>query len=229
MGELMGKRIAVVLVAALALAACGSSSSSGSGGTGGSGGSNDFASLLQQSKTAKYKVTYSRDSGGDITIAQDPPKFALVESGSATYVTADGSAVTCEGSGSSATCTQLPSTSGSSIQQGLSSAFGAIGSALVAATSAGVPGLTNIVSKSGSKIAGRDATCATIDKKSLGIIGSGLPSGASYSVCVDKDTGVLLSSKSNDGSGNVSSITAKSFASPTAADFTPPATPSTIP
>jgi hypothetical protein len=237
----MGQRIAVVLVAVLALAACGSSKSSGTSdtgskfstttGSGGDGGGSDngFASLVEKAKDAKYKVTYSNSGGESFTIAQDPPKFSLTEGDSATYVTEDGSSVSCSGSGSSATCTQIPGT-GTAIQQGMSSAFGAIGQLFVTLASQNLNGLGNLVhiSTTSKTIAGRDAECATLDKNSLGVLGSAIGD-ASYQVCIDKDTGVMLSSKSTDESGKVDEITATDFGDPSDSDFTPPATPSTIP
>jgi hypothetical protein len=236
----MGKRIAVALVAVIALAACGSSNSSGagaggngshlsspSGATNGGGSStNDFASVVGKAKTATYKVTYSNSDGGSFTIAQDPPKFSLIEGESATYVTSDGSSVSCAGSGSAARCTQLPGT-GTAVQQGMASAFGAVGTLFTTLASENLHGLLNI-STTGKSIAGRDAECATIDKNSLGVLGAAIGD-ASYQVCMDKDTGVMLSSKASNGSGKADSITATDFGSPSDSDFTPPATPTTVP
>ncbi|HEX4490959.1 MAG TPA: hypothetical protein VH914_07115 [Acidimicrobiia bacterium] len=238
----MSKRIAIVLVAVLALAACGSSKSSGSGDNGshlptapgatngnGGGTNSGFASLVEQAKNAKYKVTYSSDNRDVFTIAQDPPKFAMIEGDSATYVTADGSSVSCSGTGSAATCTQLPGT-GSAIQQGMASAFGAVGQLFVTLANENLGGLSNFVHiKTTSKsIAGRDAECAALDKSSLGVLGASIGN-ASYQVCVDKDTGVMLSTKTTDQSGKTDEVTATDFSSPSDSDFTPPATPSTIP
>lgn len=232
------KRIAVVLVAVLALAACGSSKSSGAGNggnptipgsktTSGGGSDSGFASLVGKAKDAKYKVTYQNSSdNGSFTIAQDPPKFSLVEGDSATYVTSDGSSVSCSGTGSSATCTELPGT-GTAIQQGMASAFGAVGSLFVTLASENLNGLVNISTTSKS-IAGRDAECATVDKNTLGVLGAAIGN-ASYQVCIDKDTGVMLSSKSTDQTGKTDEITATDFGSPSDSDFTPPATPSTVP
>jgi hypothetical protein len=235
------KRIAVVLVAVLALAACGSSKSSGTsdtgshltdtpGSTSGSGSDNGFGSLVQKAKDAKYKVTYSSSSGSDsFTIAQDPPKFSFVQADSATYVTADGSSVSCSGTGSDATCTQLPGATGSAMQQGWAAAFGGVGQLFVtlANESNSIGNLVHI-STTTKSIAGRDAECATIDMYSVSFLAAAIGV-ASYQVCVDKDTGVMLSSKSTDKNGKSDEITATDFGSPSDSDFTPPATPSTIP
>jgi hypothetical protein len=238
----MAKRMTIVLVAVLALAACGSSKSSGSsdtgshlsdvpGSTNGSGKSDNsgFASLVQKAKDAKYKVTYTNTDGQSFTIAQDPPKFSLVEGDSATYVTADGSSVSCSGTGSSATCSQLPGT-GAAIQQGMASAFGAVGQLFVTLANENIGGLGGLghIATTSKTIAGRDAECATVDKNTLGVLGAAIGD-ASYAVCIDKDTGVMLSTKTTDQGGKTNEITASDFGSPSDSDFTPPATPQTIP
>jgi hypothetical protein len=238
------KRIAIGVVAALALAACGSSTTGGTSGvdgpgnlpgvpgaTSGGGKSSDFSQLLAQAKQAKYKVTYAQSSGDTFTLAQDPPKFSMIDGDSATYVTADGDAVECSlgaGTATSAapTCTSLPG-SGSAIQQAMSTTFGAIGTLFVTLASQNLSGLVNIKTTSKS-IAGRDAECATIDKGTLGVLGAALGN-ASYQVCVDKGTGVMLSSGGTDENGKTNDIHATKFSEPTDADFTPPATPTTIP
>ena len=79
----------------------------------------------------------------------------------------------------------------------------------------------------GEQVAGRDAACATIDAGNLGALSAALK--GSYSVCIDKETGIMLQAKADSGSGSTEDITATDFGEPTAADFTPPATPSTIP
>jgi hypothetical protein len=229
----MRKLLAVAVVGALVLAACGGGKSSsnfsaGNGATtspGAKSGGNDFSSLVAKTNAAKYKVTYQSGSDTPFTIAQDPPRFSYTSGDSSTYVTADGSAVSCSGTGPSPTCTSVPG--GDSIKQGLTSSFGAIGALLVSQAGKRIPGLTSVTKTSNQTIAGRDAVCATIDASSLGVLGAALK--GSYSVCVDKATGVMLESRSDDGKGNVSDVKATDFGTPSEADFTPPATPITIP
>jgi hypothetical protein len=228
----MRKVLAVAVVGALALAACGSSKGAPSvqgGGTSpsGSNGGNDFASLVAKTNAATYKVTYQSGSQTPFTISQKGHQFSYVSGGSATYVTADGAAISCSGSGSSATCTSLPG-GGDAIKQGLTSAFGAVGALFVSNAGKGIPGLAGITKTSSKTIAGRDAKCVTLDASSLGILGAALGKG-SFSVCVDTKTGVMLSSTSDDGNAHVSAVTATAFGDPTVADLTPPATPQTIP
>jgi hypothetical protein len=232
-GITMRKLLVLAVVGAVALAACGggkSSPSVGAGATspgGGSKGGNDFASLVAKTNAATYKVTYKSGSDTPFTISQQGKRFSYVSGDSATYVTADGAAISCSGTGASATCTSLPG-SGDAIKQGLNSAFGALGALFATNAGKGIPGLSSITKTSSQTIAGRKATCATIDASSLGILGAALGKG-SYSVCVDAQTGVMLSSKSDDGSGHVSQVSATAFGDPTDADLTPPATPQTIP
>jgi hypothetical protein len=229
----MRKQVAVAIVGVLALAACGGSSSKGSNPTtnGGSNNSksnsNDFSALIAKTNKATYKVTYQSGSETPFTIAQDPPRFSYTTDSSGTYVTADGSAVSCSGTGPTATCTSLPG-GGAAIQQGLTTSFGAIGALLVSQAGKGIPGLASITKTTSKTIAGRDAVCATIDASSLGVLGAAIGKG-SYSVCADKATGVMLESRSDDGNGHVTDVRATAFGTPSAADLTPPATPVTIP
>ena len=90
----------------------------------------------------------------------------------------------------------------------------------------GIPGLGDIKTND-EEIAGRDASCATIDSSTFGALGAAFK--GSYSVCIDKATGVMLRVKSSDGSGSSDDITATDFGDPSDDDFTPPATPVTIP
>ena len=227
----MRKVLAATVLATLVLAACGggggSSNGAGNNNTGGSNGGGAFASLLEKTKAAKYKVTYQSGSDKPFTISQDPPRFSYTTADSSTYVGADGAAVSCSGTGSTATCTSLPG-GGDAIKQGLTGAFGSLGALFVSEAGKGIPGLGGISKTTGKKIAGRDAECATIDKGTLGVLGAALGDG-SYSVCIDKQTGVMLESKSDDGKGHVDDIKATAFGTPSDADLTPPATPITIP
>jgi hypothetical protein len=228
----MRKLVAVAVVSAMALAACGGkSSSSGSSNNGSNGGSsksgNDFSSLIAKTNNAKYKVTYQSGSEAPFTIAQDPPRFSYTTESSGTYVTADGSAVSCSGTGPTATCTSLPG-GGDAIKQGLTTSFGAIGALLVSQAGKGIPGLASISKTTGKTLAGREAECATIDASSLGVLGAAIGKG-SYSVCVDKATGVMLESKTDDGNGHTTDVKATAFGTPSDSDLTPPATPVTIP
>jgi hypothetical protein len=124
------------------------------------------------------------------------------------------------------TCTELPG-SGTAVQQAMNSTFGAIGTLFATLASENLHGLVHISTASKS-IAGRDAECAKIDKNSLGVLSAALGD-ASYEVCLDKDTGVMLSSTSKDASGTTDDIHATAFGSPSDRDFTPPSPPQTIP
>lgn len=239
----MRKLVALLAVGTSALVGCGSGGSSKGASDGGStttdagskgsdttdagsnGDNSELSKLLEKTKSAKYKVTYQSGDDDPFTIAQDPPRFVYSSGDSATYVLEDGSAVSCSGTGSEATCTKMPG-SGESIQAGLSAGFGAFGALFLSEAAKGIPGLGDIKTNE-EKIAGRDASCATIDGSTLGALGAAIK--GSYSVCIDKETGVMLRVKSEDGSGTTSDITATDFGEPSDDDFTPPVTPVTIP
>ena len=229
----MRKHLAVVglVVVAIGFAGCGGSSTpsskaSGSGNTTGkNGGDDELSKLLEKTKSAKYKVTYQSGNDEAFTIAQDPPLFSYVQGDSATYVLKDDSAVSCSGTGSTATCTQLPG-GGATMKTGLTAGLGAFAALFLSQSGTGIPGLLN-VKTTNKEVAGRDAACATIDAGSLGALSAALK--GSYSVCIDKETGIMLQTKADSGNGSTDDITATAFSEPTEADFTPPATPSTIP
>jgi hypothetical protein len=220
----MRKLVAVLALATVALAGCGSSTSTGGTGAG-SGGGSEFSKLLAKTNAATYKVTYRRGDDTPFTIAQKPPRFSYTSGDSSTYVTADGSAISCSGKGPTATCTAMAG-GGDAVKQGLTSLFGALGALFVSEANQNIPGLESLKSNDKS-IAGRDAACAKLDGGILGVLGAAIK--ASALVCVDKETGVLLESTADDGGGSTASIKATAFGEPTDADLTPPATPITLP
>ena len=223
----MRKLVAVVVLALVALAGCGSSgkSTGGSGDDGsGDGKSSEFSKLL--AKTSGHLQGHVPEwRRRPVHHRPGPPRFSYTSGDSSTYVTADGSTISCSGKGSTATCTAMPG-GGDAIKQGLSSAFGVIGALFVSEANQNIPGLASL--KSNDKvIAERDAACAKLDGGILGVLGAAIK--ASYSVCVDKETGVMLESIADDGNGHSSTLKATHFGEPTETDLTPPATPITLP
>jgi hypothetical protein len=212
----MQKLVAALALAAVGLAGCGSEAGS-------NGGGSEFSKLLAKTKAAKYKVTYQSSGDEAFTVAQDPPRFSYVSGGDSTFVLADGSTVSCTGTGPSATCTD-ESGVGDSIKQWLTTRLGAIGTLFVTEAAQGILGLGAIKTTKKS-IVGRDAACATIDGGVLGDLGAAIKGSAS--VCIDEGTGVILATKADDGNGHVADVRAIRFGTPTEADFTPPATPTT--
>jgi hypothetical protein len=230
----MRRPVAVLALGAVALFGCGNGSDKPSAGGGSGttdngsngGGGSGFSELLAKSKAAKYKITYTRGDDDEVfTLAQDPPRFAYTTEGSATYVPGDGAAVSCSGSGSSATCKELPGT-GDAYRASLSNVLGVAGAFFLSAAGSSIPGLLDIKT-SDEEIAGRAAVCATIDGSTLGALGAAIE--GSYSICVDKEIGVMLRVRSDDGSGSSNDLTATKFEEPSNDDFTPPATPGSVP
>ena len=219
--------LAVTTAAALAIAACGGSSSSkGDGGgststtsaSSGSGGA-AFSDLAEQAKDANVKATYTSGSSDDeFTIAQYEGDSYLAFGNDAFY-SVGGKSYTCEGSGSEAQCFELPGNAdlSQSIVQSFFGAYAGIFDGLQDSSSAF--GSVRTTTKS-TRIAGRDAQCATVSASALGQSGS-------VSVCLDEETGFLLrAGTSGGGDGRI--IEATAFDDSTAADVAQPAEPQSL-
>jgi hypothetical protein len=222
----------VVLVAVAVLAACGSSGSSkanplspgtnknNSGGSTASG-NDQFSQLVANASKQKFKITYSSGTNGDTTTyAQDGNGNSVYGSGDTQVFTSASSTVSCnKDSNGKYTCIQSAGT-GTNINPFLT--YANLGkSYLDALGSAGT--------KSTKSIAGRTAQCVTFKPSDLGgAIAANLHGSASY--CVDKDTGVLLEITGTDDSGKTTTaFEVTKFETPADSDFTPPATPETLP
>ena len=234
------------LIAAVVLGACGGSSKPASSATtttaaGGSsstpGSSSDaFSQLVANADKQKFKITYtsgsssdtstSGDSSDTFTYEQDGKGNSVYTSGTTQYFTTATGSVSCDTSATPVTCTEIPSVGGLASNPFL--VFVNLGK-----TYADVLGNAG-GDTSNETIAGRDAECVTFSPKNLGGI-AGAAAGAlgdeaSAKYCVDKSTGVLLEISGTDASGKSSSlIEVTKFEEPSDSDFTPPATPKTIP
>jgi hypothetical protein len=230
----MSKFLIGVVAATLALAACGSSSKSGSSGgetttTSGSssGNSDDIAALAAKSKTAAFKVTYKTSGGETITIAQDGKGKQSVLEGNNLYIIDGDSAIFCDGTTSTATCEDRGRVG--------KAAADAI-TATITQTYRAVAGLNSSLFNghtSSDTIAGRDATCVTVNASDMGglfgAIADKLGSSATGSMCVDKETGVLLKLSGGSEDSETDVIVATEFGEPSDSDFQPPSTPKSVP
>jgi hypothetical protein len=210
----------VVLVAIALLGACGGSSSKAgspsdtkadnSSNDGNGSSDSDFAKLVADASKARFKITYTTGSGSDEqTYAQDGKGTIVYGSADSQYFTSDDGSVACNtDSDGKATCTKV--SGGSSISPFLT---------LFQSGKAAIDALGGRYGDVSSKtIAGRDAECLSITVA------------ASATYCIDKETGVLLELSAKSASGKQeSSFTVTKFEEPSDSDFTPPATPETIP
>lgn len=216
-------RCSVVVIAAAALAACGSSGSSKANDTtpttnkgASSPSDNELAQLVANANKQKFKITYTVGGGSIQTYEQDGNGNSVYGvDDTLTFVTND-SIVNCDKSSGSYSCTATPGSQGSA-----SSPFSGIATALQSQFTA-LGG--HFGSTSSKTIAGRDAECVTFSQSDL--VGSAAT--ASYSGCIDKQTGATLEVAVDDGKQRTTSLLVTKFESPRASDFTPPATPSTI-
>jgi hypothetical protein len=212
----------LIVVAALGVGACGGSSNNSGSGDKSTGstqdlskittGNSQFDALLQKARTAKYKATYSNTDGSSYTIVNDPPKAAFINGTTAMYQGSDGKTVSCSGTGATAQCMEVPG--GTGLITMIQSALGPWAMLLQNIPS----GLFVDVQTTNKTIAGRDATCTTIDASKLVPGQTGSLEG-----CFDSALGIFLSGTTTSGS-TTSSITATDVStSVTDADTTPPA------
>jgi hypothetical protein len=165
----------------------------------------DFSALLQRSKEASYRVTYTNAAEGneDFTISQDPPNSALII-GDERYVTNADGTFACDAS----QCQELPGAAASAVTSMVTGFFGAF-SALVGIDEAtGGTFAYDVDVTDDEEIAGRDARCAEIT-------GEGFTGGASAKACVDAELGILLLAES----GGADRIEATEVGDPESSDF----------
>jgi hypothetical protein len=210
-------------LACVALAACssGGKSSSTTAKPGAGGG---LSSLAEKAAKAVYEVRY-QSSGETVVVAQDPPKYSLVQGDVAVYGSGGATYVECSGLGLAATCAELPDAGGQG-KQSLAGSFGSVASTLFDALGKAGSSFGGVTMTTAT-IAGRSARCVSVDSKNLeAVIGDALK--GTLTVCADTETGVLLKAHVDSASGTTD-IVATSFGPPTAADFQPPSTPITVP
>jgi hypothetical protein len=224
----------VAVIAVAVLAGCGGSSSNtgrASSNTNANGGSSssDLSKLIADASKQKYKITYANGGSSTLTYAQDGNGNSVFGDGdSLTFVTKDAT-MSCDKSSGSWTCTQSPA----SVNALTNPFLGVLESQKAALSALG----GNFGATTDKTIAGRDAQCLTFSQKDLlggvgnaiaGAVGAKLKGSASY--CIDKKTGITLEVSGTDDSGKKSTVLAVTkFETPSASDFTPPATPQTLP
>jgi hypothetical protein len=165
----------------------------------------DFSALLEKSKAASYRVTYTNAAEGneDFTISQDPPNTALII-GEERYVTNSEGTFACEGS----QCQALPGAAASAVSAMVTGFFGAFSALVGLDETTGDNFAYDVEVTDDEEIAGRDARCAEIT-------GQAFTGGNSAKVCVDSELGVLLLAES----GGADRIEATEVGEPEASDF----------
>jgi hypothetical protein len=186
-------------------------------------GDDEYDALLEQARTASFRVTYRSSGGGDeFTISQDPPNVAFITGGGASFIRTGDEIVSCSGEGAAAQCFVMPD-DGMGIDAMVQGFFGMYSVLLATSDEAdGLGGLGfDVETSDDEEIAGRDAKCAEVEAGELAG-GDGR-----YKVCVDAETGVLLLGES-EGGGETSTIEAIEYGEPQASDFEPPAEPTSL-
>lgn len=224
-----------VLIAASALAACGSSGStakspatisSNGGSSSGQLTSDELSTLVDAAAKQKFKVTYTDGNGETLRYAQDGNGNVMQGNSNSESFSTNRATISCDKSSGTFQCTHSPGSEGAA-----ASPFTSVVTLLQSFLS-GLDG--RVGSQSTKTIAGREAQCVTFSAKDLtgnasGTTGPVAEPKVSATYCIDKDTGATLEVSATDAAGKAStSLLVTDFGTPTASDFTPPATPSTI-
>jgi hypothetical protein len=220
------------VAAAIVVAGCGGSSKkstpAGSNtGTTAKGGTSDtttgsgnsaYDKLVDKASKARIRVTYKVSGSGAqesfLTLSQDGTgKVAYFTDDGDSQVIVDGeNYITCSNLKTTAECTQTSGVAGKAYAAAFTAVFAAPLAAITAAKGASGFGDT-----SSETIAGRDATCVSIDYLA-----------GKWQSCADKETGVFLKWGASSG-GQGGTFEATEAGDPKDSDFTPPATPTTTP
>ncbi len=226
----MRKLTIALFVAMFLIAGCGGSSKKTSvagnntgttakaGSTDTTAGNSDYDALVDKASKARIRVTYKTSGSGSedsfLTISQDGNgKVAYFTDVGDSQVIADGDTYTsCSNVKTTPQCTQLTGTTGKAATSAFTGLFAGPLAAIAAAKGTGSFGDT-----SSETIAGRDAQCVSLDYLNV-----------KWKSCADKETGILLKWEGSAG-GSGSSFEATEAGDPKDSDFTPPATPETVP
>jgi len=194
------------------------SAGGGNNGTTSGSGNSDYDKLVEKATKARIRVTYKTSGSGAeasfLTLSQDGTgKVAYFTNDGDSQVIADGDTyITCDNVKTTPSCTQLSGATGKAAVGAFTGLFAGPLAAITAAKGAGGFGDT-----SSETIAGRDASCVSINYVA-----------AKWKSCADKETGVLLKWGATSG-GEGGTFEATEAGDPKDSDFTPPATPDTVP
>jgi hypothetical protein len=196
-------------------AAGATTSVAGGGDSGGSGEGSDLAALVAKRERARVRVTYEASGTGTgtettLTLAQDGKGGFSYRLANTLFIVKDGTVVSCTGIDGEPTCLDMGDAGGAAARSA-TSWFAVADDALDDVED------TAFTDVSTQTIAGREARCAKVEH-----------GGASWEMCADKETGILLR-WAGSGGGQSTSFTATEFAEADESDFTPPATPQKLP
>ena len=217
----MRRWLALAMVFTLGVAACGggdddsndaasddSSATTADDSTDGTTGDSEIDALIERAKAATIRVTYETDGGTAFTMSQDGDNRALIQEDGQKLLEVDGHVYTCSG-GESGQCMQMPDQA-EGLTSMMMSMFGMY--ALVAIPDVGENPLFDVTKTEDREIAGRSATCTTLE--------AGMLAGTDGSItaCLDDETGVFLLGETESDSDN-SRIEATEVGEPQDADF----------
>lgn len=242
------RRVIVLAAGALLLAACGGgeddptlqSSPGGQDAAGGAtptgqagggsddgesqaAGSGDFADLATQGFTsAEARVTYDMTAGGqtqEMVLSSDGEQTAWLMPQARMIIRADGTQIFCNEGAGQAQCFRMTGQA----PDGAMAATPFMG--MATAFQEGIDSFPGFTRTGEREIAGRTAMCGTFDPSQLA---TGGQQAGEATLCLDSETGVMLSWEATDAQGSASSLTATDFGEPQASDFEAPAEPQSM-
>lgn len=193
------------------------------GGGPGAARSGDFAELASQGFAATARVTYEMtrpeaiaadDQVQELVLSSDGERTAWMARDSRMIMRGGGTRVLCGAAGQQSRCVRTTSPDPHELTSMPTPPFMGLATSLQEGLRT-LPGLSDIDER---EVSGRTARCATFEG---GRLGWGQPAGAA-TLCVDAETGVMLSYDALDGPV---SLTGTDFGQPRDSDFEPPAEP----
>lgn len=227
----------ILLVLGALLAACGGDGD-GDGPTDGGGGngqdaaedgetqdsepvqSGDFADLASEGFASAARVTYEMSAGDgqtqELVLSSDGERTAWLMPDGRMVIRADGTQIFCTESGGQAQCFEM---GGQTPSGGMSAATPFMG--LARSFQEGVDNFPGFTSVGEREIAGRTARCGRFDPSRFATE----QQAGEATLCLDTETGVMLSYEATGAQGAAASFTATDFGEPQASDFEVPAEP----
>lgn len=180
----------------------------------------DFADLANQGFASAARVTYEMTAGDgqtqEMVLSSDGEQTAWLMPDARMIIRGDGTQIFCNEAGGQAQCFEMD---GQTPSGGMSAATPFMG--LATSFQEGVDNLPGFASVGEREIAGRTARCARFDPSRFATE----QQAGEATLCVDSETGVMLSYETTSGQDTAASFTATDFGEPQASDFEAPAEP----
>jgi len=179
----------------------------------------DFAELASQGFSSASRVTYEVATSGEATqtlvLSSDGQQTAWLMPEARMIMRGDDTQIFCDESAQQAQCFDVSGQAPAGAMAGAAPFLG-----LATSFQGGVESFPGFVSTGEREIAGRTAACGTFDASRIAAGDNG-----EATLCVDAETGVMLSYEATGPQAGTSSLEAVEVGEPQDSDFEPPAEP----